>query len=80
MGVKEVSLSLISYIDDEGLSQTQLAIIGDNNVHLLSGRAMGISDTTNQGQATKWLRDAIFEKLGKPVPQPPTRVLDNEDK
>lgn len=62
---KVVDLALVSYTDDSGLQQVQLAIIGDNNVNLISGRLLGISDTTSQGPASEWLKKAIFEKLGR---------------
>jgi hypothetical protein len=63
--VKLVDLALVSYTDDSGLQHVQLAIVGDNNVNLISGRLLGISDTTNQGPASDWLKKAIFEKLGR---------------
>lgn len=63
---KVVELALITYTDENGIQQSQLGVIGDNNVHLISGRLLGFSDTTtSQGQATEWLRNAVFEKLGR---------------
>ena len=64
VAVKRVELALIHYTDESGIQQTQLAVVGDNNIHLLSGRTFGISDTTtSQGPASDWLRKAVFEKL-----------------
>lgn len=63
LAVKEVRLAMVSYNDETGIPQSQLAVIGDNNVHLLNARNMNISNTTTQGQATEWLRDGIFKKL-----------------
>jgi hypothetical protein len=63
--VKLVDLALVSYTDDSGLQHVQLAIIGDNNVNLISGRMLGLSDTATQGLASDWLKKAIFEKLGR---------------
>lgn len=63
---KLVDLALITYTDDSGLRQSQLAVVGDNSVHLISGRLLGFSETTTQqGQAAEWLRKAVFEKLGR---------------
>ncbi len=63
LAVKEVRIALVSYNDETGLPQSQLAVIGDNNVHLLNARNMGISNTSTQGQATEWLKEGIFKKL-----------------
>ncbi len=69
-GAKKVELVLVTYRDEYNTPQMQLAIVGDNNVHLLEARAMGLSkNTTPQGSASKWLRDGIFEALGRPVPE-----------
>ncbi len=65
LAVKEVTLALVTYIDNEGTQQTQLAVVGDNSVHLLSGKNLGISETRAQGKATDWLVDGIFKKLGR---------------
>lgn len=65
LGAKRVELALVTYTDDSNVKQFQLAIIGDNNVHLLEGRSMGFSkNTTPQGNASEWLKNGIFEKLG----------------
>jgi hypothetical protein len=64
-GAKRVDLALVTYTDESNVQQTQLAIIGDNNVHLLEGRTLGFSkNTTPQGNASEWLKKGIFEKLG----------------
>lgn len=64
LGAKRVDLALVTYTDETNTQHTQLAIIGDNNVHLLEGRNLGFSkNTTPQGTASEWLRKGIFEKL-----------------
>lgn len=66
LDAKIVRLALVSYMDESNQQVTCLAVIGDNNVHLLEGRSMGISKhTTRQGPASDWLRDGIFEKLSE---------------
>lgn len=66
LDVKEVKLAVVSYKDDTGRLVAQLAIVGDNNVNLLESRSLGLTkETTPQGFASNWLRDGIFEKLGK---------------
>lgn len=66
LSAKSVELVLISYADESGFVRTQLALVGDNNVHLLDSRPFGISrEPTPQGVANSWLRDGVFEKLGK---------------
>lgn len=70
LGVQPVQLALVSYVDDSNQLVVQLAVVGDNNVHMIESRALGLSkSTTPQGQATKWLRDGIFNLLGKKVPE-----------
>jgi len=64
LGAKRVEIALVTYTDETNTQHTQLAIIGDNNVHLLEGRALGFSkNTTPQGNASEWLKNGIFEKL-----------------
>lgn len=63
LAVKEVSIALVTYNDENGETQSQLALVGDNTIHLLNGRAMGISNTTTQGQASEWLKEGVFKKL-----------------
>lgn len=66
LAAKSVDLALITYIDDRGQQQTQLGVVGDNNVHLLESRVLGISkSTTPQGVASEWLSKGVFEKMGK---------------
>lgn len=63
-GAKLVSLALVTYTDDQNRKITQLAVVGDKNIHLLEGKMMGFSNTTTpQGHAQDWLRDAIFAAL-----------------
>lgn len=66
LAAKEVKLVLTTYTSEQGDQFTQLAVVGENGVHLLDGQPMGFSRTrTPQGQANAWLRDGIFAKLGK---------------
>jgi hypothetical protein len=66
LAVKGVDLVLVTYTDDSGQQYTQLAVAGDQNVHLIDGKMLGFNRTTTpQGQANNWLRDGIFEKLGR---------------
>lgn len=68
LGAKSVELTLITYTDEYNVQQCQLAVVGDNTVHLLEARAMGISkNTTPVGTAGTWLRDGIFKALGRKV-------------
>lgn len=66
ISAKSVELVLVTYIDESNQQQTQLAVVGEKNVHLLESRHLGFSkNTTPQGMGTTWIRDGIFEKLGK---------------
>lgn len=66
IAAKPVELALVTYTDESNTQQTQLAVIGENNVHLIEGRALGFSkNTTPQGSASEWLRKGIFAKLGR---------------
>lgn len=66
IAAKPVELALVTYTDETNTQQTQLAVIGENNVHLIEGRALGFSkNTTPQGSASEWLRKGIFAKLGR---------------
>ena len=63
--VQPVQLVLISYADERGMDVTQLALVGDNNVHLLESRSLGLNNgQTPQGRASKWLADGVFKKMG----------------
>lgn len=64
LAAKRVDIALVTYTDETNTQQTQLAIIGDNNIHLIEGRALGFAkNTTPQGTASDWLKNGIFEKL-----------------
>jgi hypothetical protein len=68
LAAKGVDLALITYVDEQGTQITQLAVVGDNRVHVLDGKPMGFSKvTTPQGLANDWLRDGVFAKLGRKV-------------
>jgi hypothetical protein len=63
-GAKLVNLAMVSWTDENGRKLTQLAVVGDNTVHLLEGKGMGFSSTTTpQGMAKDWLKEAIFNAL-----------------
>jgi len=66
VAAKPVQMALVTYFDEYGNSCTQLAVIGDKNVHLLDGRSTGFSDTTTpQGLGSEWLKNGVFTALGK---------------
>lgn len=63
---KHVDLALVSYHDENDQLVTQLAVVGDNEVHLLESRGLGISKTTTrQGPASAWLSEGVMKILGK---------------
>lgn len=65
-GAKVVQLAMVTYVDDSGLEVVQLAVLGDNNVHLLDSKISGLSRTTSPvGLAKTWLMDGIFKILKK---------------
>ncbi len=65
MAAKKVDLVLVTYRDEYNTVQTQLAVLGENNIHLLESRGLGVSkNTTPQGKASQWLREGIFSALG----------------
>jgi hypothetical protein len=69
---KSVTLALVKYKDERNQEVTQLAVVGDNHVHLLETRALGMSArTTPQGVAQEWLAKGIFEKMGIERKSPP---------
>lgn len=64
--VQPVSLALVSYVDERGITVTQLAVVGENNVNLLESRALGFSKSaTPQGSASKWLVDGVRKLIKK---------------
>lgn len=66
LAAKGVDLVIVRYTDDTGREIVQLAVVGDNTVHLLDGKEMGFNRAqTPQGVANEWLKKAIFAKLGK---------------
>lgn len=68
LSAKTVEMALISYIDENGQEVTQLGVVGDNTIHLLESRSLGINkNQTRQGTASDWLRDAAFKLLGRKV-------------
>ena len=61
-----MELALVTYYDEFGTQQTGLAVVGENQVHLIDGKVTGFSNTTTpQGLASNWLRDGIFQALGR---------------
>jgi hypothetical protein len=66
LGAKKVELALVTYLDEFNVQQVQLAVVGENNVHLIEGRQFGLTkNTTPQGSASEWLREGIFKALGR---------------
>lgn len=61
-----MKLALVEYVDESNQIVTQLAIVGEKNVHLLESRTLGISkNTTPNGRASSWLADGIRDLLGE---------------
>ena len=66
LAAKGVDLALITYVDEQGTQFTQLAVVGDQHIHLLDAKPMGFGKVTApQGVANAWLRDGVFAKLGR---------------
>lgn len=66
IGAKVVELVLVTYRDEYNQQQVQLGVLGENTIHLLESRQLGISkSTTPQGVATQWLKDGVFKALGR---------------
>lgn len=66
VGVKGVDLILVRYTDERGALVTSLAVVGDNTVHMLDAKLFGLGRyPTAQGPANDWLKNGIFEKLGR---------------
>lgn len=66
VAAKPVELVMVSYYDEYGVGHTQLAVVGDNNVHLLDGKATGFSQTaTPHGLGSDWLTKGVFSTLKK---------------
>lgn len=61
---KLVNLALVTYVDDYGKKTTQLTLVGDNNLHLLNMKDLGLSnEKTISGLAADWIRDGVFKIL-----------------
>lgn len=52
---KFVNLAMVQWIDDDGVSHTSFAVVGDNNIQLIDPKVVGL--------AGPWLKDEIFAKL-----------------
>lgn len=64
IAVQPVTMALVQYTDDSGREISQLALVGDNNVHLLESRELGLSqERTPQGRANSWLSEGVFTKI-----------------
>lgn len=64
--VKEVKLIMVTYYDETGRLQTQLALAGDQNVHLIDNKTFELStERSPQGRAVDWLKNGIFKMLGE---------------
>lgn len=65
-----VEIALVIYRDEYNRKVTQFALIGKYTVHMLDGRAIGTSSSTQRsGPTAKPLRDAIFRSLGREIPE-----------
>jgi len=61
---KQVKLAVVSYNDPHGQQHTQLAVVGEKTVHLLSGKFTGFGvSVTNEGPAQEWLATSVIERL-----------------
>lgn len=66
LSAKVVDLVLVKYTDENNQQQVQLGVVGDNTIHLLESRQLGVSrGTTPQGVASQWLKDGVFKLLGR---------------
>jgi hypothetical protein len=66
LATKVVDLALVTYMDERNIQRTQLAIVGDNHVHLLDPRPMGFGkEPLPQGIAANWIRDGVLRMLGR---------------
>lgn len=71
LAAKAVELVLLTYVDEAGQTETQLALVGDTKVHLLESFTFGISEHKQpQGIASGWLKDGVFKLLGRDVEAP----------
>jgi hypothetical protein len=67
LSAKTVELAIVSYTDVAGMTRTQLCVLGDHTVLMLDSKGLGISlHGEPSGVAAPWLRDALFEMMGKP--------------
>ena len=65
---KIVEVALVTFTDESNQQHCTLAVVGDKNIHLLEGRALGFSkNSTPFGRAAQWLAQAIFDKLAEKV-------------
>jgi hypothetical protein len=65
LSAKRVDLRILNYNDADGREHTQLAVIGDNNVLLLDGKATGLDPRDGAKLAERWLKDQIDKATGK---------------
>lgn len=64
IGAKKVELAIITFNDESNVRHTQLAVVGENTVHLLESRTLGVSkSTTPQGMASEWLAKAVLKAV-----------------
>ena len=65
-GISKVNLALVSWIDESGNTNNQLAVVGKNNVHLLDTRTVGFGkERVPAGRAEDWLKKEIIEAFAK---------------
>lgn len=61
---KLVDLAIVSYTDNDGISHSQLMVVGANTVIMLDGRGLGYSTRPEPGGiAAAWLKDAVLKAL-----------------
>jgi hypothetical protein len=52
---KFVNLAMVEWVDDDGVSHTSFAAVGDNNIQLIDPKVVGL--------AGPWLKSEVFAKL-----------------
>lgn len=66
VAAKPVQLVLVTYHDEFGDQATCLAVVGENNVHLLDGKVTALSTTTTpSGRASEWMKEGVLKTLSK---------------
>ena len=64
LAAKRVELAILTYTDERNQQITQLAVVGNNTVHLIDAQIVGMSRyRTPQGVANQWLADKVLKAL-----------------